>query len=319
MRDDVILMGMSAEHTILRGNRKGAVVTGAHGASISHFTIEGGYNGIQCENTIMTIENCVIKGNRTGIHCVIALPLIRNNIVFRNRWSGIFCETTRTHRGSVSNNVIAENGYCGVMLAGQSQVLVENNIFYFNKQYGVFAAEGARRSRIVNNNFFGNRNSGNQYSAIDQTNQHYDPQYSAVSSNGFTFWNDGQGGAKNQGGGGRVIGPLKRTFYGGQPGQDGGTRKVNIEKSSKQTGSGKDKNIVPVCQEEAGSSGEFEQKRAKGGQEPFPAKLQRDEPEQSGLAAPLKAAQEAAKSGIAQTEEVDDAQTQDSSVNVETQ
>jgi len=218
MRDDIVLMGMNAERTILRGNRKKPVVTGAQGAVLSHFTIEGGYTGVQCENTIMTIENCVIKNNRTGIHCVIALPVIRNNIVFRNSWTGVYCETTRTHRGRVANNVIAENGYCGVMLAGQSQVLVENNVFYFNKQYGIFTSEGARRSRIVKNNFFGNRNSGNQFSTIDQTNLYTDPNYTQVGSTGHGFWNDGAAkGFKEHDEEGKVIGPLKRVFYTVQP------------------------------------------------------------------------------------------------------
>jgi len=210
MRDDIVLMGMNAERTILRGSRRKPVVIGAQGAVLSHFTIEGGYTGVQCENTIMTIENCIIKNNRTGVHCVIALPVIRNNIVFRNNWTGIYCETTRTHKGRVSNNVIAENGYCGVMLAGQSQVLVENNVIYFNKQYGVFTSEGARRSRIINNNFFGNRSSGNQFSAIDQTNLHTDPNYTQTGSLGHGFWSDG---AKEHDEEGKVIGPLKRTFY----------------------------------------------------------------------------------------------------------
>ena len=217
LRDEVVLMGMNAERTILRGNRGKPVVMGAQGAVLSHFTIEGGYAGVQCENTIMTIENCIIKNNRTGIHCVIALPIIRNNVLFRNNWTGIYCETTRTHRGRVTNNVISENGYCGVMLAGQSQVLVENNVFYFNKQYGIFTSEGARRSRIVNNNFFGNRSSGNQFSAIDHTNLFIDPNYMKADRHGHGFWNDGSAkGFKEQDEEGKVIGPLRRTFYTGQ-------------------------------------------------------------------------------------------------------
>ncbi|MCL2688747.1 MAG: right-handed parallel beta-helix repeat-containing protein [Chitinispirillia bacterium] len=210
MRDDIVLMGMNAERTIIRGSRRKPVIMGAQGAVLSHFTIEGGYTGVQCENTIMVIENCIIKNNRTGIHCVIALPIIRNNIIFRNNWTGIYCETTRTHRGRVSNNVIAENGYCGVMLAGTSQVLVENNVIYFNKQYGVFTSEGARRSRIVHNIFFGNRTSGNQFSAIDQTNRFNDPNFIKTGPPGHGFWNDG---VKEHDEEGKVIGPLKRTFY----------------------------------------------------------------------------------------------------------
>lgn len=264
MRDDIVLMGMSAERTVLRGGRKKPVVTGAQGAVLSHFTIEGGYTGVQCENTIMTIENCVIKNNRTGVHCVIALPIIRNNIVFRNNWTGIFCETTRTHRGRVANNVIAENGYCGVMLAGQSQVLVENNVFYFNKQYGIFTSEGAKRSRIVNNNFFGNRSSGNQFSAIDQTNLHTDPGYDHIGPHGNGFWSDGASakGLKGSGGDDKIIGTLKRTFYSAQPFDNDGANQAKNKKSLK---SGKNSGVKPVvCTEDDVTNEALDNKEANG-------------------------------------------------------
>ena len=218
LRDDVALIGASAERTVLQGDRKRPVVRGAQGAAIRHFTIEGGHSGILCANTFMVIEDCVVRGSReTGIHCVISLPLIRNNVIFRNGGSGIFCETTRSHRGYISNNVIAENTYCGVMLAGQSEVLLENNVFYFNKQYGVFTSDGARKSRIVYNSFYGNRQAGNATSQIDRTNMYNDPGYTAFSATGYTFLNVWPEMLRGKGKDGADIGPLKRAFYKPEP------------------------------------------------------------------------------------------------------
>jgi hypothetical protein len=220
LREDVALIGVSAERTILIGRRDRPVVRGAQGAVVRHFTIQGGQMGILSENTFMIIEDCVIRNNvGTGIHCVIALPVIRNNVIFRNGWSGIFCETTRSHRGHIANNVIAENRQSGLMLSGQSEVLVENNVFFFNKQYGVFAAEGARRSRIINNSFFGNRNAGNESAQIDQSNISVDPGYMAIGSNsgGYAFWNAVPEPLRGRGREGANIGVVTRTFYSPDP------------------------------------------------------------------------------------------------------
>jgi len=214
LRDDVVLTGTAAERVILKGDRKKPVITGAQGAVVRHITVENGHSGILCANAVMTIENCVVRGNRgTGIHCLISLPVIQNNVVFRNASSGIYCETTRSHKGHISNNVIAENGYSGVMLAGQSEVLLENNVFYFNKQYGVFTSEGARKSRIVYNALYGNRQPGNNFSVIDQSNTHQDPGYAALDAGGFAFWGASPDVLRGRGRDGKDIGPQKRVLY----------------------------------------------------------------------------------------------------------
>jgi parallel beta-helix repeat protein len=216
MREEVALIGASAEHTVIVGNRSSPVETGAQGALIRHFTIQGGRIGILCENAFMYIEGCVIRNNSgTCIHCIIALPAIRNNVIFRNGWTGIFCETTRSHRGYIANNVMAENRYSGVMLSGQSEVFLENNVFFFNKQYGVFVTEGARRSRIVHNSFFGNRILGNEIAHIDGTNISGDPGYKAVSGKdgGYAFWIAAPEPLRGKGRDGADIGVTRRTFY----------------------------------------------------------------------------------------------------------
>jgi nitrous oxidase accessory protein NosD len=213
LRDDIVLIGSAAERVILKGDRKKPVVTGAQGSEVRHITVENGHSGILCANVIMIIENCVVRGNRgTGIHCLISLPVIRNNIVFRNAESGIYCETVRSHRGYVANNMVAENGI-GLMLAGQSEVLVENNVFYFNKRYGIFTAEGARKSRIVYNHLYGNRQPASSFTVIDRSNSQQDPGYTTVSADGFSFWDVSLDVLRGKGREGKDIGPQKRVFY----------------------------------------------------------------------------------------------------------
>jgi parallel beta-helix repeat protein len=178
LKDKVALIGESVAGTVIRGKGRGVLVRGADKAVIRNFTIENGDKGILCENVTMTIEHNCVSGNKSsGIHCLVTLPMIRNNVVFRNRETGIFCETVRSLKTLVEHNVIAENGYCGILLAGNSEVLVQNNVFSRNKQFGIWVNEGARRSRIVHNDFYMNRNNYNNYAQVDRTNLGIDPGY----------------------------------------------------------------------------------------------------------------------------------------------
>ncbi|MFP4012792.1 MAG: right-handed parallel beta-helix repeat-containing protein [Chitinispirillaceae bacterium] len=214
LRDGIVLIGISSEKTVIRGQRGKPVVTGAQNSVLRHFTVENGSIGIICENVFMTIEHCVVRNNKeSGIQCIIALPIIRNNIIFRNSWSGIFCESARSHKGLIQNNLVAENGYSGLMLNGQSEVLSENNIFYFNKDFGIFVSEGSRRSRIIYNNFFGNRSPGNQNAKIDNTNLYQDPAFMISEPDAHDFWGIEPRSLRGKGKEGKNIGLVKRVFY----------------------------------------------------------------------------------------------------------
>ena len=178
LKDKVALIGESVAATIIRGRGRGVLVKGADRAVLRNFTIENGEKGIVCENVSMVIEhNCVAGNKSSGIHCLVTLPMIRNNVVFRNRETGIFCETVRSLKTLIEHNVIAENGYSGILLAGNSEVVVQNNVFLRNKQFGIWVNEGARRSRIVHNDFYMNRNNYNNYAQVDRTNLGIDPEY----------------------------------------------------------------------------------------------------------------------------------------------
>lgn len=178
LADAVALIGESVSETIIHGSGSGNVVKGADKAIIRNFTIENGEKGILCANVSMTIEHNIVRDNKaTGIHCLVTLPTIRNNVIYRNRWTGIFCETTRSLNTIVEHNVVAENNYCGMMLAGNSEIVVQNNVFLGNKKFGIYVNDGARKSRIIYNDFYLNRDAYNSYAQVDQTNIAVDPLY----------------------------------------------------------------------------------------------------------------------------------------------
>jgi hypothetical protein len=176
--DGCVLLGEDVDKTIIQGSRRKPVIRAARNAVIANLTIERGATGILSENTNAIIEHNIIRNNsRTGIQCIIALPLIRNNIIAGNKWSGIFCELiSRAARAAIEHNLIAENGYSGVMLSNRSVVLVQNNVIYKNKEYGIYVVENAKRSRIIYNCIYANRMPFNMYAVVDETNISKDPR-----------------------------------------------------------------------------------------------------------------------------------------------
>jgi len=179
MADNMVLIGESPGLTILRGNSIDPVIRAANNSILRNFTIKQGRIGILSENTNMLIQNCVIKENdNTGIQCLISLPHIQNNIILDNGWSGVFCELvaygTRT---AVEHNIIAYNGYSGVTLSRKSGVLIQNNVFFRNKQFGIHVSRDSRKSRIIYNDFYLNRRGYNNFAVIDATNISKDPEF----------------------------------------------------------------------------------------------------------------------------------------------
>lgn len=177
--DNVVLMGQDMVRTILMGNRKEPCVIGADGAVITNFTITNGQTGILCKNTRPVItRNLIVDNKGPGIHALISLPDISNNIIYRNEWTGVFLEGSRGTRTSIDHNVILENGYSGIFCAHRTEVLVRNNILQANKQFGVFIAPEARKTRIINNNLIRNREPFNKdFAVVHQSNISKDPIY----------------------------------------------------------------------------------------------------------------------------------------------
>jgi len=210
LKDYVYVVGQDADRTIIRGNGSKAVVEGANYAGIKNVTIENGGTGILCKNTNPTIEHTIVRNNKkTGIHCLISLPEIRNNLIYSNKWSGIYCELiTNAQKTSISHNMLADNGYSGVMLANRSEVLLQDNIFYRNVQYGIYVNEDSKRSRIVFNDFFANRSPFNAFAVINETNISKDPFLNSVDYHSFGGLGAGAAPLKGLGKDGFDIGPL---------------------------------------------------------------------------------------------------------------
>lgn len=198
LKDYVYVVGQDADHTIIRGNGSKAVVEGANYSELKNLTVENGGTGILCKNTNPTIDHVIVRNNKkTGIHCLISLPEIRNNLIYSNKWSGIYCELiTSAQKTAISHNLIADNGYSGVMLANRSEVLLQDNIFYKNDQFGIYVNEDSKRSRIVFNDFFNNRAPFNSFAVINETNISKGPFLNSIDYHSF-------------GGLGTITSPLK--------------------------------------------------------------------------------------------------------------
>lgn len=176
--DNVVLMGQDMLRTVIDGGRGAPCIIGADGAVIMNLTVQNGQTGILCKNTRPVIKrNLIIDNKGAGIHALITLPDINNNVIYRNEWTGIFLESSRGTRTSIDHNVIMENGYCGIFCANRTEILVRNNILQANKQYGIFIAPEARKTRIINNNIFRNRKPFNPNAVVHQSNISKEPIY----------------------------------------------------------------------------------------------------------------------------------------------
>ncbi len=207
--DRIRLIGESRDSTLIIGKENRPVVLGANNAIVKSLTIKGGSAGIRCENESMVIENTVITENReSGIHCLVTLPTIRSNIIVRNDWTGVYCESSHGLNARIEHNIIAENRYSALMLAGKSEVIIQNNIICHNGQYGIFAERDSRRARIEYNAFFNNRHQSNQYAVVTGSNVVADPSFDAVRADVYDYVGGPHYSFKAMGKGGAVIGLL---------------------------------------------------------------------------------------------------------------
>lgn len=189
LSDNVVLMGQDMLKTIIDGSRKGPCVIGADGAIIKNFTIINGKNGILCKNTRPIIErNLIIDNKGAGILALISLPDINNNVIYRNEWTGIFLESVRGTRTAIDHNIIIENGYCGINCSNRSEVLIRNNIIMGNKQYGLYVAAEARKSRIIYNDIYGNRMHFNHTAVVNETNMSREPLFLSPAFPEFNYF-----------------------------------------------------------------------------------------------------------------------------------
>lgn len=207
LADNVVLQGQDMVNTIIDGKRSGPCVLGADGATIMNFTIRNGTTGILCKNTRPIIKrNLIVDNKGAGIHALMSLPDVNNNIIYRNEWTGIFLESARGTRTSIDHNVILENGYCGIFCAHRTEVLVRNNVLLANKQYGIFIAPEARKTRIINNNIFDNRLPFNSNAVVHQSNISKEPIFVSEGHPDYNYFVQSVSPCKGSGENGTDIG-----------------------------------------------------------------------------------------------------------------
>ncbi|MFP4418402.1 MAG: OmpA family protein [Chitinispirillaceae bacterium] len=211
LTDNVVLLGQDKNKTIIDGQRKGPCIIGADGAVIANFNIRNGTTGILCKNTRPVIErNLIVDNKGAGIHALISLPDIKNNVIYRNEWTGIFLESVRGTRTAIDHNVILENGYCGIFAAHRTEVLVRNNIMFRNKQYGIYIAPGAKRTRIIHNNIYNNRLPFNAGAVVNQTNISKDPIFISAGHPEYNYFLESISYLKGKGENGTDIGLISQ-------------------------------------------------------------------------------------------------------------
>jgi nitrous oxidase accessory protein NosD len=209
LQDNVVLLGEDTHQTIIDGSHKGACIIGANGAVVSHFTITNGSTGILCRNTRPIIsDNQIINNKGAGIRAQISLPDIIDNAIINNSWTGIFLESARGTKTTIDHNVVADNGYCGIFCAHTTEVFIHNNMLIGNMQYGLFVTSDARKTRIVNNNFFMNRMQVNTGAVVNETNTWLDPMFIAPHWPTYNYHSKQESQCRGRGENGTDIGLL---------------------------------------------------------------------------------------------------------------
>ncbi len=174
----VVLTGTDPAKCIIDGMRQGPTVYAVSGSEIARFTITNGIDGVLCENASPYIHhNWIYDNEGAGIGAFIALPQIYNNVIYGNRWSGMLIWGAKSLDTRIEQNVIMRNGYSGLTLKGPSRVVVRNNIFMENHEYGIFSDPAAGQSQIVYNNVYKNVMPFNRYTKMPKSNISQNPLF----------------------------------------------------------------------------------------------------------------------------------------------
>jgi len=164
---------------IIDGMRRGPAVYAVAGSEISNFTITNGIDGILCENAsaLHIHHNWIVDNEGAGISAFISLPQIDNNVIYGNRWSGILIWGAKSLDSRIENNVVLRNGYNGLTLRGPTRIIVRNNVFMDNREYGIYSDPDAAQSQVVYNDIFDNVLSFNPYTKVNTSNIPSDPLF----------------------------------------------------------------------------------------------------------------------------------------------
>lgn len=156
VKADVVLKSAELFGAVLDGGGRGAVVTLGGNATVCGFEIRNGAIGVESKSGGNAVVLCRITGNHeSGILCVGNTPRIENNLIAFNDGSGISGWDLISTSASVNHNTIAYNENNGILLGGNSSVILECNIMAYNRNEAVKADQHVRSS-MANNDFFKN-------------------------------------------------------------------------------------------------------------------------------------------------------------------
>lgn len=174
----VALLGTDPLKCIIDGMRRGPTVYAVTGSEIGKLTITNGIDGILCENSSPYIHhNWIIDNEGAGIGAFIALPQVYNNVIYGNRWSGILAWGAKSLDTRIEQNVVVRNGYSGLTMKGPCRIVVRNNIFVENHEYGIYSDPASGQSQVIYNNIFRNVIPFNRYTKVNKTNVSNDPLF----------------------------------------------------------------------------------------------------------------------------------------------
>lgn len=141
----IMLVGAGPDKTFINAlsNSQQIIRVLKSGASISNFTIRGGFYGILIYDCSPRITNNVVVENYIGISIVLgeSSAHVLNNTVSRNKAVGV--RVWQSGESVLRNNIISGNGTCGIGCGESSPVIAYNDVWgHKDDYYGCAPGEG---------------------------------------------------------------------------------------------------------------------------------------------------------------------------------
>ncbi len=157
----ILVVGQNKENTIIDAHGYDAVLITVNFVRIEGFTIEYGESGvIVFDSNDCKIRNNIIRFNdHHGLYAISSIAIqISENTISNNVIDGINYDMSMM--GCIANNIIAENGNCGLYIGGNS---IYNEIFenkFLRNQNGIGISGQSGRNRYYENIIKGNSGIG---------------------------------------------------------------------------------------------------------------------------------------------------------------
>jgi len=140
---------------VLDGSGHNRTVIMQNGSTLYGVAVTGARVGVYSQGIDNSIVGCDIYNNQqSGILAVVSAPLIQDNIIHRNSGSGITLWEIISDSVVVSHNSIVYNGNHGIIVGGESDLVISDNIIAFNHKLKIQVNEDSRITQNNNNYYF---------------------------------------------------------------------------------------------------------------------------------------------------------------------